>query len=75
MRSIFKTKILINQSKANVDEKSLFGKITHLYDPTIRKMTKRGLHRNRELHVPHRFTIYVALKFTSSVLEMEFKFQ
>ena len=30
MRPIFKTKLLIYQSKANLDEKILFGNITHL---------------------------------------------
>ena len=34
----FKTKMLIYQSKANLDEKILFGKITHYLDPEIRKM-------------------------------------
>ena len=37
MRPVFETKMLINQSKANLDVKSLFGKITHLLDPEIRK--------------------------------------
>ena len=30
MRPIFKTEMFINQSKANLDEKICFGKITHL---------------------------------------------
>ena len=30
---IFKTKILIYQSKANLAMKILFGKVTHLLDP------------------------------------------
>ena len=30
MRPIFKTKIFVGQSKVNLDEKILFGKITHL---------------------------------------------
>ena len=34
---IFKTEILINQSKAKLDEKILFGKITHLQDPKVIK--------------------------------------
>ena len=32
MRRIFKTKMLIVQSKANFEEKILFGKITHRLD-------------------------------------------
>ena len=42
MKSIFKTNVSINQSKANLNVKILFGKITHLIDPEIRKMMKRG---------------------------------
>ena len=38
MRPIFKTKVLIYQSKANLDVKILFGKIKHLKDPTTIKM-------------------------------------
>ena len=37
MRPIFKTEILIYQSKANLDGKILFGKITRHLDPEIRK--------------------------------------
>ena len=36
---IFRTKMFIYQSKANLDEVILFGKNTHLLDPTIRKMS------------------------------------
>ena len=43
MRPILETKILIYQSKANLDVKSLFGNITHLVDPEIRKMLEKGL--------------------------------
>ena len=46
MWSIFKTKMLINHSKANLEENILFGKITHLSDLTIRKMPVRGLYGN-----------------------------
>ena len=38
MRLIFKTETLINQSKANLDQKILFGNATHLIDPKIKKM-------------------------------------
>ena len=42
MRPIFKTEILIIQSKANLDEKILFGKITRHFDEEIRKiLTKK----------------------------------
>ena len=38
MRLIFKTEMLIYQSKADLDEKVLFGSIAHFIDPEIRKM-------------------------------------
>ena len=37
MPSIFKTKMLIYHSKANLDEAILLGKIAPLYDQTMRK--------------------------------------
>ena len=43
MLPIFKTKILIYQSMANLDEKILFGKITHHLDPDIGKMLVRDM--------------------------------
>ena len=46
LRPIFKTEMVINQSKANLDEKILFGKITHHLDPEIRKMQVRGMFGN-----------------------------
>ena len=51
MRPIFKTKLLMYQSKAKLDEKMFFGKITHREDPNIRKLPVRGLYGNREFHV------------------------
>ena len=36
-------KMLIYQAKANLDEKSLVGNITHLLDLKIRKMLKEGV--------------------------------
>ena len=63
MQPIFKSKIRIYQSKAELDEKVLFGKITHLQDPTIRKMPIKSLYRNRKFHVPFWSVIYMALKF------------
>ena len=41
-RPIFKTEMLIYQSKAIFDEKILFGKITYHLDPEIRKMLVNG---------------------------------
>ena len=38
MWAIFKTNMLTYQSKTNLDEKIIFGKITHHLDPEIRKM-------------------------------------
>ena len=38
--------MLIYQSKANLDEKILFGKITRHLDPEIRKMLVRGMFGN-----------------------------
>ena len=38
MKPIFKTEMLIYQSKANLDKKSLCGKITYHLDPEIRTM-------------------------------------
>ena len=67
MRQIFKTKLLIYQSQTNLDEKILFGKITHLDDPTVRKMLVRGWYGNREFHVPFWSMIRVALKFALPV--------
>ena len=42
MCPIFKTKMLIYQSKANLDVKILFGNIARLIDPEIRKMLEKG---------------------------------
>ena len=43
MWAIFKTKMLTCQSKDNLDEKILFGKITHHLDPEIRRKLSRGV--------------------------------
>ena len=42
MRPIFKTEMLIYQSKANLDQKILFGKINHHLDPEIWEVSERG---------------------------------
>ena len=39
---IFKSEILICQSKANLDEKILFCKVTRVLDPEVRKMPVNG---------------------------------
>ena len=44
--TILKTEILIFQSSANFDEKSLFVKITHHLDQEIRKKLVRGMFGN-----------------------------
>ena len=46
---IFKTKMLIYQSKANLGEITLFGKITHLQEPTNRQVSVRGLYSKSPL--------------------------
>ena len=46
MKPIFKTEMSIYQSKANLDETSLFAKITHHSDPDIRKMLVKAMLRN-----------------------------
>ena len=46
MRSIFKTEMLINQSKVNLHEQFLFVKSTHHLDPEIRTMLVKGLYEN-----------------------------
>ena len=57
---VFKTKILIYQSKANLDEKILFGETTHHLDPEIRKMLVRGMfgNENSTFHSGPQFTCY-----------------
>ena len=57
---IFKTRALIYQSKANLDENILLGKITDYLDPEIRKMLVKGKLGNEDytfLSGP-RFTCY-----------------
>ena len=48
MWPIFKSKMLIFQSKDNLDEKILFDKITHHLDPEIRKILVRGKFGNED---------------------------
>ena len=71
MRPIFKTEMLIYQSKANLDEKILFGKSLILKTPKISKMSVAGFYGNPKLHVPFWSMIYDAMKFTLSLSEIE----
>ena len=71
---MFKTELLIYQSKAKLNEKILFDKITHHLDLEIRKMLVRSLYGNLIFHVPFWSIIYVALKFTLYVSDIEFYF-
>ena len=48
MGPIFKTEMLIYQSKANLDENILFANITHHSDPEIRKMLVRVMFGNKD---------------------------
>ena len=47
IRPIFKTEMLINQPKANLDKNILLGKITYHFDPEIRKMLAKGMFKNK----------------------------
>ena len=60
MRPIFKTEMLIYQSKANFDEIILYVKIACHSDPAIRKMLER------ETRIPHSFLVH-------NLLTIEFK--
>ena len=64
--------MLIFQSKANLDEKFLFGKIAHHLNPEIRQMPMKEFYGNRKFHVPYWSMIYVVLKLTLPVSEVEF---
>ena len=48
MRPIFKTEMLIYQSKANLDEKTLLAIITNQLDPEIGKMPIRYMFGNKD---------------------------
>ena len=52
MKPIFKTGMLIYQSKVNLDEKILFGSIPHLVDPKIRKILVQGMFGNKDSTFP-----------------------
>ena len=63
MRPIFKTKMLIYQSKANLDEKILFGQIIHQFDPEIRKMLVKRNFLKHGFLIPFWSIINLLLKF------------
>ena len=67
-RPIFKTEILICQSKANIDMKLLFGKITRLLDQEMRKNACKGFVLERKFHVPFWPIIQLPLNFESHFL-------
>ena len=48
MSPIFKIKMVIYQSKADLDVKILLGNIIHFIDPKIMKMMERGLYGNQD---------------------------
>ena len=66
--------MLIYQSKANLGEKVLFGKITHLKGPKVRLMPVIGLFGNKKFHIPFWSLTDVASKFTLQVSEIKFNF-
>ena len=54
------TKMLILQSKTNLDGKILFGKVTNLLEPDVRKMLVRCMfgNENSTFHSDLSFTCY-----------------
>ena len=62
---IIQTKMLIFTSKANLDEKTLFGKITHHLDQEIRK--KAYL----ESRIPNSILIHDVLAFEIKALSLK----
>ena len=55
MRPIFKTEMLIYQSKINLHEKILFRKIPHLIDPEMRKILEKGMFGSK---IPHSILVH-----------------
>ena len=60
MRPISRTEMLIYQSKANLDEKILFGKITRHLNVDIRKMLVKDMfgNENYTFRSGNKFTCY-----------------
>ena len=57
-RQVFKIEMLFYQSKANLGEKILYGKVTHGLDPEIRKMLARGMFGNKESSFPNSILVH-----------------
>ena len=55
MRLTFETIMLIYQSKANLDEKILFGNIFHLVNSEIMEMLEKDLFGNK---IPHSIMVH-----------------
>ena len=71
MRLIFKTNMLIYQSKANLDKKILVCTITHRLDPEVRKMLAMSMNGNKgsTFHADPLFTCF-EMKFLFLKLTM-----
>ena len=65
MRPIFKTAMLVYQSKASLDEKFLFGKITRHLEPEIRKCRKGACLGAR---IPHSILVHNFLTIEVKIL-------
>ena len=80
MWTIFKTEMLIYHSKPYLEEKILFGKVTHLQEPNIRKMSARDMFRNENSMFDSGPSItccqnHCKLLFSETDNCIEFKFQ
>ena len=74
--SMFEFKLLIHHSKVDLDVKMLFGNITHVYDPTIGKMSARCFYgsSNSTLHagplfVWHRNLMSMQLSVSQNLIQ------
>ena len=65
MRPTFKIVMLIYQSKAKLEEKILFSKVTHHLDPEIRKMQVTGMFGT---WIPHSILVYDLLAIKIKIL-------
>ena len=75
MRPIFKTKMLIYQSKVNLDEKILFDSIPQLTDPEIRKMLIKSMFRSKNSTFHSGPWFFLLLKFEFSISNWQCKLQ
>ena len=62
MLPLFKTEILIDHLRANLDEKILFCKITHHLELEIRKMPVKGMVWEQDFYIQFWSVIYLLLK-------------